>query len=177
MGARTARSERCVRRVVVSDTGPLLHLTEAASIHLLEPIGEVHIPRMVDQEMRHHEASWSSTKPHWIKLTPLVEPHATEAQAWHQAGLLDAGEAEAIALARQLRADWLLTDDAAARLLAGSLGLEAHGSLGVVLWAAAIRHLTRVEAEAALDDLANSSLWISACVLAEAKAALDQLFS
>lgn len=142
-----------MRRVVVSDTGPLLHLTEAAGIHLLEPIGEMHIPRMVDQEMRHHEESWSSTKPHWLTLTLLVEPHATEAQAWHQAGLLDAGEAEAIALARQLQADWLLTDDAAARLLAGSLGLEVHGSLGIVLWAAAIHHLTRVEAKAAPDQL------------------------
>lgn len=166
-----------MKRVVVSDTGPLLHLIEAAGLHLLEPVGEVHIPRMVDREMRHHEASWTSTKPHWVALTPLAGSHATEAQAWHQAGLLDAGEAEAVALARQLRADWLLTDDAAARLLAGSLGLEVHGSLGVVLWAAAVRHLTRVEAEAALDDLANSSLWISARVLAEAKATLNQLFS
>lgn len=177
MGARSARSERRMKRVVVVDTGPLLHLTEATSLHLLEPIGELHLPRMVDQEMHHHEASWSSTELHWIKLTPLIAPYETEALAWQQAGLLHAGEAEAIALARQLRADWLLTDDAAARLMAESLGLEVHGSLGVVLWAAAVRHLTHAEAEAVLNNLANSSLWISARVLAEAKAALNHLFS
>jgi predicted nucleic acid-binding protein len=92
-------------------------------------------------------------------------------------GLLDAGEAEAMALARQLSAHWFLTDDAAARVLAASLALEVHGSLGIVLWAATIRHLSRGEAESALDRLARSSLWISAGVLAEARAALDRLLA
>jgi predicted nucleic acid-binding protein len=56
-------------------------------------------------------------------------------------GLLDAGQAEAIALARQLKANWFLTDDTAARVLSASFGLEVHGSLGIVLCAAAMRHL------------------------------------
>jgi len=34
-----------------------------------------------------------------------------------------------------------LTDDAAARLFAATLGMEVHGSLGVVLWNVARRHL------------------------------------
>jgi len=89
---------------------------------------------------------------------------------------LDAGEAEAIALARQIQADWFLTDDAAARLFAQALGLEVHGSLGIVLWAAVAGHLNRAAAEAVLNRLAQSSLWVSARVLAEARSALDQLF-
>ena len=100
-----------------------------------------------------------------------------EATAWQQGGLLHAGEAEAIALTRQTRADWFLTDDATARLFAQSLGIEVHGSLGVVLWATAVGHLTRSNAEAALDRLVQSSLWISAKILAEARAALDRLFT
>jgi predicted nucleic acid-binding protein len=79
---------------------------------------------------------------------------------------------QAIALARQLRADWLLTDDAAARLAAGSLGW----SLGIVLWAAGTRYLTRADAECALERLAKSSLWVSRSILLEAKAALDKLY-
>ena len=90
---------------------------------------------------------------------------------------MEAGEAEAIALACQLSAAWFLTDDAAARVFAASLGLEVHGSLGLVLWAAARKHLGHEEAAAALDRLAHSSLWISARVLAEAQAALDRLFA
>lgn len=76
-----------------------------------------------------------------------------------------------------MNAQWLLTDDSAARLFAQSLGIEVHGSLGVVLWAAAVGHLDLANAEATLDRLAQSSLWISARVLAEAKTALNQLFS
>jgi predicted nucleic acid-binding protein len=114
--------------------------------------------------------------PEWITTDTLAAPYASEAAAWQQAGLLDAGEAEAIALVRQIRADWLLTDDAAARLFAEELGLEVHGSLGVVLWAAALGHMVRTEAEQILTRLAASSLWISSRVLVEARAALDEIF-
>jgi len=112
-----------------------------------------------------------------MTVDTLTASYEDEAIAWQQAGLLDIGEAEAIALARQINAQWLLTDDAAARLFAQTIGLEVHGSLGIVLWAAAMKYLGRTEAEATLNRLAQSSLWVSARVLAQAKAALDQLFS
>ena len=95
---------------------------------------------------------------------------------WQQAGLLDYGEAEAIGLARQLKADWLLTDDAAARLIAKEMEIEAHGSLGVVLWVAVEGHRNRIECEAALDALAGTSLWLSPRVLREARTALGEIF-
>ena len=34
-------------RIVVCDTGPLLHLDEASAIHLLEPVGQILIPMVV----------------------------------------------------------------------------------------------------------------------------------
>lgn len=83
---------------------------------------------------------------------------------------------EASALAQQVRADWLLTDDAAARLVAGSVGLEVHGSLGVVLWAAAAGHLEEPDARATLEALIRSSLWMSSRVVEEARFALQQMF-
>jgi len=159
----------------VCDTGQLLHLGEAGVRELLSSAGNVHIPRAVDLEMQGYEAAWHVHRPAWLHVTQLDSAPALEARSWQQAGLLHYGEAQAIALARQLRAHWLLTDDAAARLLAQSWGLEVHGSLGLVLWAAAKRHLSRPEAEAALDRLAQSSLWVSPSVLLAAKAALEQL--
>lgn len=80
-----------------------------------------------------------------------------------------------IVLAQSLAADWLLTDDAAARVVATLLGIEVHGSLGVVLWAAARRHIDRPEAAALLDRLAKSSLWVSPAIVAEARRALEAL--
>ncbi len=125
--------------------------------------------------MRSYEAAWNLHRPAWLHVTQLDSGPALEARSWQQAGLLHYGEAQAIALARQLGADWLLTDDAAARLLAQSLGLEVHGSLGLVLWAAATRRLSRTEAESVLDRLARSSLWVSPSVFLAAKAALEQM--
>ena len=159
----------------VSDTGPLLHLTEAEALHLLRLVGDLHVPPQVIAEMAFQMTGWSL--PEWITFDALTPDYATDAAAWQQAGLLDAGEAEAIALARQIAANWLLTDDGAARLFAEELGIEVHGSLGVILWAAAVGHLGRPEAERALTQLVSSSLWISNRIVVEAHMALDEIFS
>jgi predicted nucleic acid-binding protein len=159
---------------IVADTGPLLHLSETQSLSLLRLAGDCHIPARVAAEVTGRDPDWR--RPSWISRDELVDPYASDAMAWQQAGLLDPGEAEAVALARQIDADWLVSDDAAARLFATALGLEVHGSLGVVLWAAAVGHLDREEADAALARLATSSLWISARVLEEAKSALGELY-
>src|SRR5205823_2995319 len=103
---------------VVSDTGPVLHLTEARALHLLALTGDVQIPGAVDDEMAEGDPSWRAQRPGWISVELLAAPHDAIAAAWHLAGLLDTGEAEAISLAVQIHADWLLTDDAAARLFA-----------------------------------------------------------
>jgi predicted nucleic acid-binding protein len=161
---------------IVCDTGPLLHLREAGSLDLLQPAGQVAIPPAVDSELSALEVNWSQERPEWIEVFPLDDSHRDQASGWMRAGLLDPGEAEALALARQLRADWLLTDDTAARLLALQQGLEVHGSLGVILWAAATGHLDRLSAERTLEALAHSSLWLSARVLEEARSALRHLF-
>jgi predicted nucleic acid-binding protein len=163
-------------RKVVSNTGPLLHLQEAQLLSLLEQVGQLYIPKAVDLEMVQYDQDWCDHKPGWIVAATVSAAHDTQAAQWQQVGLLHPGEAEAIALTRELGADWFLTDDGAARVFAVSLGLEVHGSLGIVLWAAAVGHLSREGAESALNRLMQSSLWISARVLAEAHAALDQLF-
>jgi predicted nucleic acid-binding protein len=160
---------------LVCDTGPLLHLWEAELLFLLEAAGSVVIPPAVQAELRRAAPGWSDAG--WLSLRPLSPSQLEEASQWQGSGLLDPGEAEAIALAKDFKPDWLLTDDSAARLVAQSQGLEVHGSLGVVLWAAAGRQLDLSAAESALARLAGSSLWISSRVLSEARLALRQLCS
>jgi predicted nucleic acid-binding protein len=162
---------------IVCDTGPLLHLREAGSLDLLQAAGQVSIPPAVDSELSALDVDWSRERPEWIEVFSLDDSHQNQASGWMRAGLLDPGEAEALALTRQLHAVWLLTDDTAARLLAVQQDLEVHGSLGVILWAAATGHLDRMAAEQCLDALAHSSLWLSARVLEEARSALRQIFS
>jgi hypothetical protein len=163
-------------KLVVSNTGPLMHLSQANALDLMQLLGDIHIPPAVAAEAKRHVPSWASAMPAWIHLAPLPPTHAAQALAWEKAGLLDRGEAEALALTQQLNADWFLTDDTAARVLATSLGVEVHGSLGIVLWAAATGHLDRTAAEAALHGLAASTLWLSPRVRKEAHDALEKIF-
>lgn len=163
-------------RSIVADTGPVLHLHESATLDLLALAGAVTIPAAVDAELGRLIPNWSTERPDWITVSTLGAALRADADAWLASSLLDRGEAEAIALARHDHADWLLTDDAGARLVVEASGLEVHGSLGIVLWAVAIGHLTRRAAEEALDRLAQSSLWVSTAIVAAARNAVRRMF-
>ena len=84
-------------RRIVSDTGPLLHLHEAACLALLEHAGTVAVPRAVDSEMVQHVREWHTHKPPWITVTAVIAPYDGQATGWQQSGLLETGEAAAIA--------------------------------------------------------------------------------
>jgi predicted nucleic acid-binding protein len=163
-------------RHVVSDTGPILHLHEARTLHLLQPVGEIVVPPAVNEELGRWIGGWNDSRPDWIKSLDLPASAAEEWRPWCDAGILHAGEAQALALARRSKADWFLTDEAGARLIGERLGFEVHGSLGVVLWAAAVGRVDAQEARESLGRLFRSSLWVSARVRAEVLAAVDLLF-
>ena len=74
---------------IVSDTGPLVHLSEAESLDLLRLAGQVHIPSSVAIEAERYLTAWRIGQPAWITITELLEPNLNEAQEWQQSGLLD----------------------------------------------------------------------------------------
>lgn len=159
---------------VVADTGPILHLHEAGALHLLPVIGEIFLPLAVATELR---SFVSELPPAWAKLQTVSTTAQLRASEWLRAGLLHRGESEALALALESKPDWFLTDDAAARLLAESLRIEVHGSIGILLWIAAKGLVKKSEAESLLTGLENSSLWMSPKVRAEARVVLQKLFT
>ena len=157
------------------DTGPILHLAEADALVLLKHAAPILIPPAVEAELLTLQPNWRTERPHWIEVEHLTPRHAEESKGWFAADLLDAGESEAVALARQVRAGWFLSDDAAAALFARSLGLEVHGSLGLVLWCVAKGHLSVGNGRTVLHRLKESSLWLSNRVMSEALVALAKL--
>ncbi len=162
---------------IVCDTGPLLHLHEAGALELLPLAGSVHIPPGVGLELAGLISNWPAQAPSWLRATELAPPFSGQAGQWKHAGLLHRGESEALALALQLSARWFLTDDTSARVMAQSLRVETHGSLGIVLWAAAHHHLSPADSRSKLEGLFASSLWVSPVVQGEARQALDRILS
>ena len=112
--------------IVVSDTSPLTALLTVGKAELFVRLfGEVLIPEEVQRElMRSHNAL-----PSWLRVQAVRDT----AKARLYAEILDLGEAEAIALAQELKADHLLIDERKGRRLAIQQGLPVVGLLGVVL--------------------------------------------
>ncbi len=171
-----ARADGEIIRAVV-DTGPLLHLAEADAGFLFRRLLDAVCPFSVVEELeRHSPGRWRICEQQGrIRANSLGDEANAQSQAWQMAGLLDRGEADALALAQELGIDCLITDDAAARLLAGSLGLTVRGSLGLVLEAARLGVLNLCEAKTKLAALRDSSLWVSERVYAEAQRLLDEI--
>ena len=163
---------------LVADTGPILHLHEAGALQLLPLIGEVLIPQLMVAELRVHAPTlWAGSLPEWAKLQTLSFENQQRTTQWQRAGLLHGGEAASLALAIETKPDWFLTDDAAARLVAESFGLEVHGSIGIVLWAAAHKLAGKAEIQRCLSGLEQSSLWMSRKVRAQARETVEKLFA
>lgn len=165
-------------RRVVADTGPLLHLSEIQAGELLHCVGSVQAtPVVLDEFARHWPEFLRSTLPSWLTAVSVSAEATDLANQWLSAGLVDAGEAEALAHAKVEGADLFLSDDAAARTLAESIGVETRGTLGVVLFAAAVGKLGEAEANHTLDDLEDrSTLWMSSRVKQAARETITAIF-
>ncbi len=121
---------------VISNTSPLLNLAIINQLHLVrEQFGEIIIPNAVLKELRINENIPGSPqlreayKASWVKVKPVEN----EAFVQLLRRELDEGEAEAIALGIELKADWVLLDERDGRKIARSLGLNITGVLGIIL--------------------------------------------
>lgn len=114
--------------IIVSDTSPLTALLTVGTAELLPRLfGEVIIPEAVrDELLRSHAAL-----PAWLR----VEAVKNSAETARFAMVVDAGEAEAIELAKEMHADRLLMDERKGRRLAAQEGIPVIGLVGVVLLA------------------------------------------
>jgi predicted nucleic acid-binding protein len=110
-----------------------------------------------------------------VLVKELDKTYRKKALTW--GNQIDEGESAAIALAMQTQAEWLLSDDTKARQFAEFLGLETHGSIGLLLWAIAVGHIkSQGESLNLLTALSGSSLWISDRVLSQAHKAIGKLY-
>jgi hypothetical protein len=143
---------------VVSNTSPILNLAIVDQLVLLRrQFGEVLIPNAVLDELKvGEERPGSQTireaiSSGWIQIQEVSNKPL--AQLLKQT--LDRGEAEAIALAVELKADWTLLDEREGRKVAKSLGLNVTGILGILLRA---KHIGELESlEPVINNLINQA--------------------
>ena len=122
--------------LVVSDSSPLIALSQIQQLRLLHSLfGEVVIPEAVAREV-----APAVRLPEWIITRPLAM--RVDIEILH--AKLGPGESEAITLASQDRADWLLLDERPGRRIAQALGLRVAGTLGLLVRAKQKRLLTAV---------------------------------
>lgn len=121
--------------IIVSDTSPLNHLVLVDVVDVLPKLfGEVHVPVQVMQELGHPHApsmvsSWALTPPEWLWIHQSLTDVPIDDR-------LDPGEAYAIALAQQLKAEAILIDERQGRLIAKERGLATFGTITVLELAA-----------------------------------------
>src|SRR5712691_6046621 len=164
-------------KLVIADTGPLIHLHQAQALDLLPLLGEVVVtPQVIREWSQQAPERRPQSPPTWLKIVSPSPAATARCESWVQSELLHSGEAESLAVALEIQPDWFLTDDAAAREFATTLNVETHGTLGVLLWACGQKWVSEVEATAILDRLEHSTLWLSRRVRAEVRQALKQLF-
>ena len=156
------------RPVVVADAGPLIHLDELGSLDVLADFSAVHVPRLVWQEVLRHRPKLTPETVPGLRVEESVWPVSAAVTVLAEAVDLDAGELGALGLMQHLSADLFLCDDAAARLVAESLGYGVHGTIGLVIRAIRCRQRTKPQVLETLRSIpTRSTLFIKPSLLAE----------
>ncbi len=121
---------------VVSNTSPVLNLAIIGQLSLLrEQFGEIWIPAAVLEELHVEEdlagsqAVGEALEAGWLRVEEVKDQALVQVLQRD----LDRGEAEAIALAMQVKAKQVLLDEREGRRVAKSLGLKVTGVLGILL--------------------------------------------
>ncbi len=153
---------------VVSDTGPLLHLSEIGCINFLNVFEKVIVPTSVRQEYLKHEAS---DTPEIFSLKNIKNAIADidEVQkfiAKYNLNNLHSGEIECLFLCKRNSINILLTDDLAVRDIAKDFDVVPVGLLGIILRVYRKGIITKQQAENYLYELyEKSSLFVTKTVV------------
>ena len=143
--------------IVVCDAGPLIHLDEVGALNLLADFPQVLVPDAVWHEVaRHRPAVLADSSVVLSKHVP-ARPVPPQLETISQVLTLHTGEWQALRLALEYPSALLLTDDTAARLAANSLGIQAHGTIGILIRAIRRNQRTKPQVLTLLRSLPTSS--------------------
>jgi len=119
--------------VVVSDTSPIRALDFINKLNLLERLfGNVILPPAVARELLRPPERFRPIDPGQYRYLKVLPPKDIS-QVHKFQETLDAGEAEALVLAIERHADFVLMDESLGRNIAQELGMTPLGVVGILL--------------------------------------------
>ncbi len=142
---------------VVCDAGPIIHLDELDCLSLLNDFDQVLVPSQVWQEVAHHRHSALSKSDLSLQQVHVIICSDPPFQSLVRSLSLDLGEQAALSLMQNHSEAIFLTDDAAARLAAVTLGYRVHGTIGILLRAIRRNQKTAYDVIAILRSIARQS--------------------
>lgn len=147
--------------IVVSDASVVINLNRIGRLGLLREIyGRVVVPEAVCREVERGAPRLMESEATWLEVR-VVKSRGLVAELAED---LDQGESEAIALAVEMQADFLLIDENLGRATALRHGLSITGLLGVMLVAKRGRLISEVAPE--IQALLAGGFWLSDEVIA-----------
>jgi len=142
----------------VSNTGPIVHLTEINLLKALNIFSNIIIPEEVASELKKN----NTPIPSKVKITKIISTNKDTVKLLTNQKNLDLGEAEAIALSIQEKPRIFLTDDLEARNVSKELGIKTHGTVGIILRAFKEKIIDKSKAIEKIKSLhSSSSLFIT----------------
>lgn len=138
------KTSEVTRLIVIADAGPLIHLDELDALAVLSDFERILVPDAVWRELERHRPR-ALVERGLVLLRQSPPPASAMVDALSSMYTLHLGEKEALACCLRQEHSLLLTDDTAARLAAKSLGLRAHGTIGLLI--RAIRRQLRSKEE------------------------------
>ena len=142
---------------VICDAGPLIHLDEVGCLSLLNDFEKVLVPVQVWEEVSHHRASALNNPDVIFEKVEVALSTEPGFQTLVSAFSLDLGEQAALSLMQDNPQAIFLTDDAAARLAAVTIGYQVHGTIGILIRAIRRQQRTRHEIVTILRELPRHS--------------------
>ncbi len=156
----------------VVDAGPFIHLDQIGQLQLLQKLPQLLLPTSVLHEIGeshiksalHNVHQWENVRMVSVEKR-LIESFKTR----FDRDILQQGEIDCIALALGIEGCILLTDDLKARVTAEGLGVEVHGSVGVIAYSAKRGWISIKTAESAFHSLYHqSNLFVTFAIIENA---------
>jgi predicted nucleic acid-binding protein len=157
---------------VVIDAGPFIHLHQIGHLNLLKRLPSLLVPVSVLSELsvagRHRPLQAIGRWPN-LKAVAVRDPLSSPRMKRIGRMALQRGELDCLSLACERQPVTLLTDDLAARTAAERLGIDVHGTVGLIAYGVRRQWLSVQGAQEALERLYHqSSLFVTYAIIERA---------